>query len=194
MALCLEGEQKLRLPICSWTSQWPLVTTGQQRGWKEHVGQVLTAFFPNVLLPAFTNNFGLQSPLCCSKVNYSASPGMCRGLALGSVHFDPDSRREMIWKGVGIQSCGGDKLTSKDVKNTTHSKSFCFLPQMWKGALVLSEGVCSVSWYEVKALYIILLSVQNELSPPRLLHRSHTVLLRIRGTHPRARTVHQRLS
>lgn len=72
----------------------------------------------------------------------------------------------MTPKGTGLQSCSGDKHTSKDVKNPTCSRSFCFLPGTYKGALVLWEGLCGLSWYEVKALYIILLSVQNELSPP----------------------------
>lgn len=145
----------------------------------------------------------LRSPLCGSQVNQTASSETVPWLPVSCVCSHPEWPRKGEWGGMaperswtlraGIPSCGGDKHTSKDVKNPTCSKSFCFLPRLRRVVLVFCEVVCSLSGYEVKTIYIILLSVRNEVSPPRLFHRSLTILLSIWGTQPGARAVHQRL-
>ena len=162
----------------------------QQRERKELADQHASQRFSFLLFPV---TLVLERPLCYSEANQAASPGSVpwsgHGLCPLWSWFQEGNDLERSSDPVLWWS----KHTSQDVKKPTCSKSFCFLPGTWKGSLVLSEWwECSLSWYEVKALYIILLSVQNELSPPRLLHRSLTVLLSIRGTHPEARTVHQR--
>lgn len=86
--------------------------------------QVLTAFFPNVPLPAFSNNFRFGKSL-----GLLSSKPSCLHLesVMGSVHFDSDSRRKMTLKGAGIFR-GGDKHTSKDVKHPTSKLYVISLP------------------------------------------------------------------
>lgn len=152
-----------------------------------------------MILPAFPNNFGFAK----SPVPLSSKPHClpwecavaCHGLYPPWYRLqEGDGPRKGLESQAGILSCGGDKHTSKDVKNPACSKSFCFLPRMWKVVLVFCEVVCSLSWYEVKAVSIILLSAQNELSPPKVFHGSLTTLLSIWGTQPGVGTVPQRLN